>query len=90
MPSSVVSPSVADSFNAAEVDDELDPVALNKAYNFAAWSSLVLVGTPSVPRSLDVDRSLQLIVLIILILGIRTRGALAIHAIYMVAIHVTR
>nr|GAT50618.1 urea transporter [Mycena chlorophos] len=36
-------PSVADSFDAVEVEDELDPVALNKAYNFAAWSSLVLL-----------------------------------------------
>jgi hypothetical protein len=36
-------PSVADSFDAAEVDEELDPVALNKAFRFAAWSSLGLV-----------------------------------------------
>ncbi|KAJ7143746.1 urea transporter [Mycena epipterygia] len=36
-------PSVADSFDAAEVDAELDPVALNKAFRFAAWSSLVLL-----------------------------------------------
>lgn len=41
-------PSVADSFDAAEIDDELDPVALDKAFRFAAWSSLVLV-SPSVP-----------------------------------------
>ncbi|KAJ7035211.1 urea transporter [Mycena alexandri] len=36
-------PSVADSFDAAEIDDELDPVALNKAFRFAAWSSLALL-----------------------------------------------
>ncbi|KAF7299220.1 Urea transporter [Mycena indigotica] len=36
-------PSVADSFNAAEIADELDPVALNKAFRFAAWSSLALL-----------------------------------------------
>ncbi|KAJ7803149.1 urea transporter [Mycena olivaceomarginata] len=36
-------PSVADSFDAAEVDEELDPVALNKAFRFAAWSSLGLL-----------------------------------------------
>ncbi|KAJ7723668.1 urea transporter [Mycena metata] len=36
-------PSVADSFDAAEVDEELDPVALNKAFRFAAWSSLALL-----------------------------------------------
>ncbi|KAJ7653109.1 urea transporter [Mycena polygramma] len=35
--------SVADSFDAAEVEDELDPVALNKAFRFAAWSSLALL-----------------------------------------------
>lgn len=27
----------------AVVDDDLDPVALNKAFRFAAWSSVVLV-----------------------------------------------
>ncbi|KAJ6480136.1 urea transporter [Mycena sanguinolenta] len=36
-------PSVAASFDAAEVEDELDPVALNKAFRFAAWSSLGLL-----------------------------------------------
>ncbi|KAF8218018.1 urea transporter [Mycena galopus ATCC 62051] len=36
-------PSVADSYDAAEVEDELDPVALNKAFRFAAWSSLGLL-----------------------------------------------
>jgi hypothetical protein len=36
-------PSVADSFDAEEIEDELDPVALNKAFRFAAWSSLALV-----------------------------------------------
>ncbi|KAF7377971.1 Urea transporter [Mycena sanguinolenta] len=36
-------PSVADSFDAAEVEDELDPVALGKAFRFAAWSSLGLL-----------------------------------------------
>ncbi|KAJ7244394.1 urea transporter [Mycena haematopus] len=36
-------PSVADSFDAVEVEDELDPVALNKAFRFAAWSSLALL-----------------------------------------------
>lgn len=29
--------------NAAEVDDELDPVALNKAFIFASWSSVALL-----------------------------------------------
>lgn len=32
-----------DSFDRTEEDDELDPVSLNKAFNFAAWSSLTLV-----------------------------------------------
>ncbi|KAJ7474699.1 urea transporter [Mycena latifolia] len=36
-------PSVADSFDAAEIEDELDPVALDKAFRFAAWSSLALL-----------------------------------------------
>ncbi|KAJ6629356.1 urea transporter [Mycena sp. CBHHK59/15] len=36
-------PSVADSFDASEVEDELNPVALNKAFRFAAWSSLALL-----------------------------------------------
>ncbi|KAF7368781.1 Urea transporter [Mycena venus] len=36
-------PSVADSFDAVEVDAELDPVALDKAFRFAAWSSLALL-----------------------------------------------
>ncbi|KAJ6555148.1 urea transporter [Mycena vulgaris] len=36
-------PSVADSYDAAEIEDELDPVALNKAFRFAAWSSLALL-----------------------------------------------
>ncbi|KAJ7171123.1 urea transporter [Mycena filopes] len=36
-------PSVADSFDAAEIEEELDPVALNKAFRFAAWSSLALL-----------------------------------------------
>lgn len=31
--------------NAAEVDDELDPVALNKAFIFASWSSVALVSS---------------------------------------------
>jgi hypothetical protein len=34
---------VAGSFDAAEAENELDPVALNKAFRFAAWSSLALV-----------------------------------------------
>ncbi|KAJ7069974.1 urea transporter [Mycena amicta] len=36
-------PSVADSFDAAEIEDELDPIALNQAFRFAAWSSLALL-----------------------------------------------
>ena len=32
-----------DSFDAKEETDELDPVALNKAFKFATWSSVVLV-----------------------------------------------
>jgi hypothetical protein len=32
-----------DSFDAKEEEDELDPVALNKAYRFATWSSVALV-----------------------------------------------
>ncbi|KAJ7910497.1 urea transporter [Mycena leptocephala] len=44
-------PSVADSFDAEEIEDELDPVALNKAFRFAAWSSLALVtGRPNHPH----------------------------------------
>lgn len=35
--------SVHDSFDASEVEDELNPVGLNKAFRFAAWSSLALV-----------------------------------------------
>ncbi|KAJ7202052.1 urea transporter [Mycena pura] len=34
---------VTDSFDAAELKDELDPVALEKAFRFAAWSSLGLL-----------------------------------------------
>ncbi|TFK24002.1 urea transporter [Coprinopsis marcescibilis] len=34
--------SIADSFDRAEEDNELDPVALTKAFNFAAWSSISL------------------------------------------------
>ena len=29
-----------------ELDDEIDPVALNKAFRFAAWSSVALVRMP--------------------------------------------
>ena len=32
-----------DSFDAKEESDELDPEALNKAFKFATWSSVVLV-----------------------------------------------
>jgi hypothetical protein len=32
-----------DSFDAREEEDELDPVALNKAFRFASWSSVGLV-----------------------------------------------
>jgi len=32
-----------DSFDRSEEDDELDPVALNKAFVFASWSSIALV-----------------------------------------------
>ena len=43
-------PSVTDeAVSVASVDDlenELDPVALKKAFNFAAWSSVVLVSIP--------------------------------------------
>lgn len=35
--------SVRDSFDASEVEDELNPIGLKKAFRFAAWSSLALV-----------------------------------------------
>lgn len=38
-----VSPSVIDSTAAAEEQEELDPVKLEGAFRFAAWSSLTLV-----------------------------------------------
>ncbi|KAJ3572021.1 hypothetical protein NP233_g3366 [Leucocoprinus birnbaumii] len=34
--------SVADSFDAAEQENELDPAKLNKAFRFASWSSIAL------------------------------------------------
>ncbi|KAK7052509.1 urea transporter, partial [Favolaschia claudopus] len=36
-------PSVADSYHVTEAEEELDPNALNKAFRFAAWSSLGLL-----------------------------------------------
>ncbi|KAF7297841.1 Urea transporter [Mycena kentingensis (nom. inval.)] len=58
--------SVADSFDAEEIMKELDPVALNKAFRFAAWSSLVLVGSFQiiVTEKLIYDQLLVLIILI--------------------------
>jgi hypothetical protein len=34
--------SIADSFDATEEANELDPIALSKAYRFASWSSIAL------------------------------------------------
>jgi len=42
-----------DSFDAKEESDELDPVALNKAFKFATWSSVALVNLKKNPLTVS-------------------------------------
>jgi len=57
-----------DSFDAQEESDELDPVALNKAFIFATWSSVFLVSfSRSVSESFTYCNTIQFVVLILLV-----------------------
>jgi len=44
-----------DSFDAKEESDELDPVALTKAFKFATWSSVALVNIDKILLGCVVD-----------------------------------